>query len=90
MPCRFKKSNVGATDTGFVDIKAMDENALQQAVATVGPVSVAIDASHPSFHFYKHGVYNEPQCSQTALDHGVLAVGYDAQGSDKYWIVKNR
>ena len=47
--CRFSKDNVGGTDTGFVDVKSGDENALMQAVATVGPVSVAIDASHSSF-----------------------------------------
>jgi cathepsin L len=89
--CRFKTADVGATDTGFMDIKSKDESALQQAVATVGPISVAIDASHSSFQLYKSGVYNEPRCSQTQLDHGVLAVGYgtdSASGSD-YWLVKN-
>merc|ERR1712142_344932 len=36
--CRFKPANVGANDTGFVDVKSKDEKALQQAVATVGPI----------------------------------------------------
>jgi cathepsin L len=53
--CRFKAANVGATDTGFTDITSKDENALQQAVATVGPISVAIDAGHSSFQLYKKG-----------------------------------
>ena len=53
--CRFTEENVGATDTGFVDIRRKDEKALQQAVATVGPISVGIDASHGSFQLYKHG-----------------------------------
>jgi cathepsin L len=53
--CRFKAANVGATDTGFTDITSKDESALQQAVATVGPISVAIDASHASFQLYKSG-----------------------------------
>jgi cathepsin L len=53
--CRFKAANVGATDTGFTDITSKDESALQQAVATVGPISVAIDAGHSSFQLYKHG-----------------------------------
>jgi len=64
-PCRFKAADVGATDTGFVDVKTKDESALQQAVATIGPISVAIDASHASFQLYKRGVYNEARCSQT-------------------------
>jgi len=87
--CRFKKANVGATDTGFVDIKAQNETDLQTAIATIGPVSVAIDASQDSFQFYKSGVYNEPDCSTTQLDHGVLAVGYDTTGTHQYYIVKN-
>jgi cathepsin L len=87
--CRFKSANVGATDTGFTDIKSKDESALQEAVATVGPISVAIDASHTSFQLYKHGVYNEPLCSQIRLDHGVLAVGYGTDSGKDYWLVKN-
>jgi len=87
--CRFKAADVGATDTGFTDIKSKDESALQQAVATVGPISVAIDASHSSFQLYKSGVYNERRCSQTQLDHGVLAIGYGTEGSKDYWLVKN-
>jgi cathepsin L len=87
--CRFSASNVGATDTGFTDITSKDEQALQQAVATVGPISVAIDASHSSFQLYKHGVYNEVFCSQVRLDHGVLAVGYGTDSGKDYWLVKN-
>jgi len=88
--CHFKKAKVGATDSGFVDVPQGDEKALKEAVATVGPVSVAIDASHESFQFYAKGVYDEPECSSEQLDHGVLVVGYgtSVDGQD-YWIVKN-
>lgn len=87
--CRFKKASVGATDSGFVDVTQGDEDALKKAVATVGPISVAIDASHFTFQFYHSGVYDETSCSSTQLDHGVLVVGYgDFQGKD-YWLVKN-
>lgn len=44
---------------GYVDITQGSEEALQSATATVGPISVAIDASHMSFRFYSGGVYNE-------------------------------
>jgi cathepsin L len=87
--CRFKAADVGATDTGFTDIKSKDESALQDAVASVGPISVAIDASHASFQLYKSGIYNEVFCSQTRLDHGVLAVGYGTDSGKDYWLVKN-
>ncbi len=74
---------------GFVDITAQSEKDLQVAIATLGPISVAIDASQDSFQFYKSGVYNEPACSSTQLDHGVLAVGYDTTSTGDYYIVKN-
>lgn len=88
--CVFNKANVGATDVGFMDIQRGSEAQLQQAVATVGPISVAIDANHRSFQMYKSGVYNEPACSSTRLDHGVLAVGYGTDQGLDYWLVKNR
>jgi len=87
--CRFKKDSIGATDTGFTDIKSKDEEALKEAVATVGPISVAIDASHASFQLYSHGIYNELLCSQIRLDHGVLAIGYGTESNKDYWLVKN-
>ncbi|KRT79326.1 Peptidase [Oryctes borbonicus] len=87
--CRYNPKNSGATDTGYKMIRAGDENALQAAVATVGPISVGIDASHFSFQFYNGGIYYEPDCSEEELDHGVLAVGYDSDKGKDYWIVKN-
>ncbi|PVD36392.1 hypothetical protein C0Q70_03374 [Pomacea canaliculata] len=88
--CKFKRAYVGANDTGFVDIASGNENDLQEAIASVGPISVAIDASHNSFQLYKSGVYYEKKCSSKQLDHGVLAVGYGADSSNDYYIVKNR
>ncbi|KFM80821.1 Cathepsin L, partial [Stegodyphus mimosarum] len=88
-PCRFKKANVGATVTGYVDIPSGDEKALMKAVATIGPVSVAIDASQFSFQQYSEGVYDEEDCSTTELDHGVLVVGYGTEDGQDYWLVKN-
>ncbi|KAF8796089.1 Cathepsin L like protein [Argiope bruennichi] len=88
--CHYKKKERGATDTGFVDIPSGDEQKLMEAVATIGPVSVAIDASHETFQFYSKGVYNEPECSSQELDHGVLVTGYGTtKNGEDYWIVKN-
>ncbi|MCJ8736602.1 hypothetical protein PDJAM_G00014450 [Pangasius djambal] len=92
--CRFDPATVGAICTGYEYIRSGDEYALQEAVATIGPISVAIDASQMSFQLYESGIYNEPMCSSTQLDHAVLAVGYGTvyqmgQGQD-YWLVKNR
>lgn len=88
--CRFIRADIGADDTGFQDIPQGDEQKLKEAVGTVGPVSVAIDASHRSFQFYESGIYYEPMCSQTQLDHGVLVAGYGINEDDiEYWLVKN-
>ena len=87
--CRFKAADVGSTCSGYTDVKSEDEMALKNAIAAVGPISVAIDASHNSFQMYKSGVYYEPACSQTELDHGVLAVGYGTEDSKDMYIVKN-
>lgn len=69
--CKYNPKNSGATDKGFVDIPSGNEKKLQAAIATVGPVSVAIDASRQSFQFYSEGVYDEPDCDSQNLDHGV-------------------
>jgi len=87
--CRFNAANVGATESSYVDIPSKSESALQAASATIGPISVAMDASHLSFQFYHSGVYTSLFCSQTKLDHGVLVVGYGVSGSKDYWLVKN-
>jgi cathepsin L len=87
--CHFNPNTIGATVTGYVDVPQGDENALKKASATVGPISVAIDASHSSFQLYSHGVYSEPECSSTQLDHGVLVVGYGSEDGSDYWLVKN-
>ena len=58
--CLFKKQDIGATCCGYKTIKKGSEEALQEAVAEVGPISVGIDASHESFQLYKKGLYYEP------------------------------
>jgi len=92
--CLYNATNSGANLTSWVDVKRGSETDLQKAVATVGPVSVAIDASRPTFHFYKKGIYHDFFCSSSRLDHGVLAVGYGsanetAWGPKDFWLVKN-
>jgi len=71
--------------TGHKDV-AHTENALG-AAADVTPISVAIEADQSGFQLYKSGVF----CGTcgTNLDHGVLVVGYGAEGTNNYWKVKN-
>merc|ERR1719400_1849953 len=63
--CKYNATDVGATISSFKDIPRHSEMDLQKASATIGPISVAIDASRPTFHFYKSGVYHDHKCSST-------------------------
>jgi len=86
--CKYNSKNSGATLKTFTNVKSGDENDLQAKVYA-GPTSVAIDASHMSFQLYTSGVYNEPACSSSSLDHGVLAIGWGTSSGTPYWLVKN-
>jgi cathepsin L len=94
--CRFDKTKVVATCSGYMDVKSGDEEALREAVATVGPVSIAIDVTEDKFMLYKDGILVDESCGngENELNHGVLVVGYGTNKTvdDKqmdYWIVKN-
>jgi hypothetical protein len=87
-PCRFNRATVGATCKGYIS-PSHNEESLKQAVAAVGPIAVYIDAGQDSFQFYKHGVYNEPKCTDY-INHAVLTVGYGTFEGQDYWLVKNR
>ncbi|QCD87568.1 cathepsin L [Vigna unguiculata] len=80
-------ANDAATITGYEDVPANNEKALQKAMANQ-PVSVAIDASGSDFQFYENGVFTG-SCG-TDLDHGVTTVGCGvSDDGTEYWLVKN-
>jgi len=92
--CRYNgsASAVGAKVVDIYNITAYDENGILNAVATVGPVSIAFEVIS-GFSNYVGGVYSAQGCGTTGDDvnHAVLAVGY---GTDwitgmPYWTVKN-
>ena len=88
--CSYNDKNVGATIRRYEDLPEGDEDALKRAIATIGPIAVAIDASNPSFQQYSSGIYQDENCSSEKLDHAVLAVGYDTdEKGNEYYIVKN-
>ncbi|KAA0703377.1 Cathepsin K [Triplophysa tibetana] len=87
--CAYKVSRKAANCEGYLRIPSGDERLLAAAVATVGPVSVSIDANHATFKHYKSGVYYNPNCTNVT-SHAVLVVGYGAtRKGERYWIVKN-
>ncbi|XP_070788008.1 cathepsin L2-like [Pituophis catenifer annectens] len=84
--CRYEAENSIASCSSMGLILTGDEKALLQAVATIGPISVAVDAGSTEFHFYKSGIFKNPWNGDPHLSHAMLVVGYN---STKYWIVKN-
>jgi len=87
--CAFNRGAVVATCTGYHDTQPRNENDLTNALASVGPVSVAIDASASTFRSYRSGVHYSRSCSSYRLNHAVLAVGYGSEGGQDYYLVKN-
>merc|ERR1712141_229874 len=82
-----KRGSVVAKVSGVVQIPHNSEAALTQALATVGPISVAIDASPSSFRRYRSGVHYSANCHHP--NHAVLAVGYGTENGQDYYLVKN-
>ncbi|KAF0288391.1 Cathepsin L [Amphibalanus amphitrite] len=87
--CNYDPAQAAAKISSWVQISEGDESELEDAVANVGPIAIRTDASHFSFQLYSRGVYNEPHCSSSRLDHAMLVVGYGTESGQDYWLVKN-
>lgn len=87
--CMYNATAKAAKCRGYKEIPVGNEKALKRAVARVGPISVAIDASLTSFQFYSRGVYYDKNCDSENVNHAVLVVGYGIQKGHKHWIIKN-
>jgi len=87
--CRFKPASVAAQISNWTMLST-DEDQIAAYLVAHGPVSIAADAE--PWQFYTGGVFRAP--FGTALDHGILIVGYGSQKDIEqkmvnYWIVKN-
>eukprot|EP00731_Ephydatia_muelleri_P007188 Em0003g1436a len=87
--CQYNSKNSGAIATGVVKITSGSETDLLSAVANVGPIAVAVDASVNSFMFYQSGVFDSSSCSTSKLNHAMLVTGYGSANGKDYWLVKN-
>jgi cathepsin L len=84
--CKYYNSSMHAAGIkGWVQLPTNNYTALMHAVATVGPISISVDAS--GWQHYSGGVYNHPGSD---IVHAVLLVGYgiDDELGD-YWLVRN-
>ena len=71
LKCKYSKKNSVGTIKSFSLIETGNETILMNAVATVGPLSIALYGSLESFQSYKSGVYYDPACT-TNINHAVL------------------
>jgi len=79
-----KKGKPVAVNKGYVRLPQNNYTALMNAVATVGPISISLDASWRS---YESGVYTGT-CG-TTIDHAVVLVGYGTIAPNDYYLVRN-
>jgi len=89
MQCRWNPQYNAGTISSYSVVNRNSESSLMEAVAQVGPISVAMDASPRNLMMYRGGVFNNPACSPTQLNHAVTLVGYGTEGGIPYWLIKN-
>lgn len=82
--CSKSKIKPAAGNKGYVRLPVNDYTSLMNAVATLGPIAISVDASWGS---YAGGVFNGV-CGST-IDHAVVLVGYGTQSGLDYYLVRN-
>jgi len=85
--CAYAASKVAYKNSGFTNVTKNNEVDLATAVVQQ-PISICVEADQPVFQLYTGGIITSASCG-TQLDHAILIVGYNVQGSQQYWIVKN-
>ncbi|KAE8665198.1 Cysteine proteinase RD19a [Hibiscus syriacus] len=91
-PCKFDKTKIAASVANF-SVISVDEDQIAANLVKHGPLAVGINAAF--MQTYMGGV-SCPYICFRSLDHGVLLVGYGAEGyapirfkNKPYWIIKN-
>lgn len=84
------KATYPAKFTGYKTVASNDQDAVLDALTTVGPLAVNVDASEWSQ--YSAGIYDGCNYAKNiSIDHVVQLVGYgvDAALGHKYWTIRN-
>lgn len=71
---------------GYTTLPSNEDFPLAKAIATYGPVGVAVAANE--WFAYRSGIFDG--CSPGGvLNHAVTAYGYGQEGGKKYWLIRN-
>uniref|UniRef100_A0A8C7IBG7 Peptidase C1A papain C-terminal domain-containing protein n=1 Tax=Oncorhynchus kisutch TaxID=8019 RepID=A0A8C7IBG7_ONCKI len=65
-PCEYQNATKEAWCKGFNRVPSLDEKVFRDTLYEVGPIAVSVNATHPSFKFYKDGDYR-PNAPTTRL-----------------------
>jgi len=87
--CEYNTSSSVVTISGYKKLPSNDYNAILNALATIGPLAVNVQAN--TWSDYEGGVFDGcSNYSNIDIDHVVQLVGYgtDPSGGD-YWLVRN-
>lgn len=76
-----------ATITGYVQLPANDAAALLEAVFSIGPIGVSVDAA--TWSPYQSGIFDNCNESNPDINHAVNVVGYGVSSGTKYWLIRN-
>ncbi|XP_052260864.1 uncharacterized protein LOC127865030 isoform X6 [Dreissena polymorpha] len=74
--------------SGGQKLQTGDEEAMKSAVYLT-PVLAFVDGSLTSFQLYKEGIYSDPYCSSSTVNHALQVVGYGSLNGMDYWICRN-
>jgi len=86
--CKVPAGVPKATITGYINLPQNNYTVLMNAIATVGPMAINVDAS--TFHAYESGIYKGcPTDAPIDINHVVVLVGYGEENGSLYWLVRN-
>lgn len=89
--CKYDKTTTppAATASGYVKLPENNYTALMNAIATIGPIAISVEAD--TWSLYGRGILPPSGCNlrNTDIDHAVQLVGYGTEAGKDYWIVRN-
>ena len=90
-PCSYNNQTTppAVSLKGYVKLPENDYASLLNAIATIGPIAINVQAN--TWFSYSHGIFAANSCTldNTVIDHVVQLVGYGTDAGKDYWIVRN-